>query len=169
MRLNSAGVVLDVGLTSSGWLSISAILSSGRSSECTTANRRSLAPTSVAWADTDSCLRAGVTIVIVSSTASKIRISVGRTRQVFNQANDVVTKIAEHAGRHRRQAVRKGDAAFDKEASQRNERRVVESREGPGLGLRNAIDLRPATIDAKYDIRLQADNRVAPTDRTVFD
>ena len=90
-------------------------------------------------------------------------------RQVFNQANDVVTKIAEHAGRHRRQAVRKGDAAFDKEASQRNERRVVEGREGPGLGLRNAIDLRPATIDAKYDIRIQADNRVAPTDRTVFD
>ncbi len=81
MRLNSSGVVFERGATWSGPASsCAAALSSGRSSASTTADSRSTARASAALAFTPACGRTGVTMVIVSSTASKAITRVGRTR-----------------------------------------------------------------------------------------
>ena len=92
-----------------------------------------------------------------------------RWRQILDQSHDIVAEITEHAGRHRGQHVGKGDAAFGEKISQRGEGCAVECYELVWLGLRGAIDFRSTSIDAEYDIRLQADNRIAASDGAVFD
>ena len=67
------------------------------------------------------------------------RIGIGR-RQIFHQPHHVVAEIAEHAGRHRRQAVGQIDAAFGDQRAQRVERRIRAGRKGVGFGARAAID-----------------------------
>ena len=120
------------------------------------AERRSVARVSAALArDARPARRTGVTMVIVSSTASKTMTTVGRTRiasgmpigsrrgrrQILHQPHHVVAEIAEYAGGHRRQRGRQRDAAFGDERAQRGERRGAGRREGRRIGLRRAVDL----------------------------
>ena len=158
-------------------------MSSGLSSASTTADRRSIARDSAALAVDPECARTGVTTVIVSSTASKAMTSVGRTRiasgmpigswpglrQVLHQPHHVVTEIAEHAGGHRRQSRGQRDAAFGDDVAQRCERRIVGRHKSSRIGERRAVDLGALAVDAKDEIRLEPDDRIAAAHRAAFD
>ena len=95
------------------------------------------------------------------------RIGIGR-RQFLHQPHHVVAEIAEHAGRHRRQAVGQVDAAFRDQRAQRLERRLGAGREGVGLGARAAVDLGLRAVGAPDQIRLEPDDRIAAAHRAAF-
>ena len=90
--------------------------------------------------------------------------------QLLHQPHHVVAEIAEHAGRHRRQAVGQRDAAFGDQRAQRLERRLAgraRSRRAWRCALR-LISAR-APFDAPDQVGLEADDRIAAAHRAAFD
>ena len=90
-------------------------------------------------------------------------------RQVLHLPHHVVTEIAEHAGRHRRQRVGKFDAALGDQRAQRIERRRAARLERLGVSARAAIDRGLAVMRAPDEVRLEADDRIAAAHRAALD
>ena len=89
------------------------------------------------------------------------RIGRRRGERILHLPHHVVAEIAEHAGGHRRQAVRQGDAAFGDQGAQRGKRRRSGRRERFRIVLRRPVDLRLRAATAKDDVRLKPDDRIA--------
>ena len=92
-----------------------------------------------------------------------------RVRQPLHQAHGIVAHVAEDAGRHRRQLGGQRDLRVGEQGAQRGERRLCLAREGVGLGHRRAIDEGLIAVGAPYQVRLEADDGIAPARRAAFD
>ena len=95
------------------------------------------------------------------------RIRIGR-RQFLHQPHHVVAEIAEHAGRHRRQAVGQCDAAFRDQRAQCLERRLGAGHEGIRLRARAPVDLGARAIGAPDQVGLDADDGMAAAHCAAF-
>ena len=95
------------------------------------------------------------------------RVGIGRG-QLLDQPHHVVAEIAEDAGCHWRQRVGQRNLAFGNERAQRLQRWLVAGRER-AVAARRAIDLGAALDRAPDEVRLEPDDRIAPTRRAAFD
>ena len=119
----------------------------------------------------------------VSSTESKMITTVGRTRMAsgipigsglggdsfFHQPDHVVAQIAEHPGRHGRQAVGQHEPAFVDEGAQRRQRRLAAGLERLAVLARGAVDLGRVGACAPHHVGIEPDDRVAPAHRAALD
>ena len=83
-------------------------------------------------------------------------------RQALHQAHRVVAHVADQTGGHGRQARRQGDGGLGDQGAQGLERRSLEGLEGLDVEERPAVDLGGGPAAAPDQVRLEADEGVAP-------
>ena len=95
----------------------------------------------------------------------RIRPFVG---QVLDQPHGVIAHIAKHACRYRWQLGRQFDARLREQRPQRLQGWAALRFEGRQIRLRPSIDFRPVAERSPYDVRRDADDRVAPANGAAF-
>ena len=96
------------------------------------------------------------------------RIRIWRLK-LLHQPHHVVAEIPEHTRRHRRQAIRQRDPAFNDQCAKRRQWWFGTRAELIRVISRGTIDFGFAFHRAPDQVRLESDDRIAPANRSAFD